>query len=112
MVKLRPFYGFAGDSNSCLVTPEPDIISAWCDSCWLCRRRNSDEMQKHAGSFDFILDEVAADHDISAYINLLRRDGNFTLVGAPSKPLAVSVSGAYVAAFAMYAIDQISSTFE
>jgi NADPH:quinone reductase-like Zn-dependent oxidoreductase len=52
--------------------------------------RNADEMQKHVGSFDFIFDAVAADHDISAYINLLRRDGNITLVGAPSKPLAVS----------------------
>src|SRR5258708_30128039 len=35
--------------------------------------RNADEMQKHAGSFDFILDAVSADHDINAYINLLRR---------------------------------------
>ncbi|HWI16088.1 MAG TPA: NAD(P)-dependent alcohol dehydrogenase, partial [Burkholderiales bacterium] len=52
--------------------------------------RNANEMQKHAGSFDFILDAVAADHDINAYINLLRRDGNITLVGAPEKPLAVS----------------------
>src|SRR5712691_4016787 len=55
--------------------------------------RNSDEMQKHAGSFDFILDAVAADHDINAYINLLRRDGNITLVGAPEKPLDVSAFG-------------------
>jgi uncharacterized zinc-type alcohol dehydrogenase-like protein len=52
--------------------------------------RNADEMNKHAGSFDFILDAVAADHDINAYMNLLRRDGNLTLVGAPEKPLAVS----------------------
>ena len=52
--------------------------------------RNTDEMAGHAGSFDFILDTVAADHDISAYISLLRRDGNITLVGAPEKPLAVS----------------------
>jgi uncharacterized zinc-type alcohol dehydrogenase-like protein len=51
--------------------------------------RNADEMAKHAGSFDFILDAVSADHDINAYINLLRRDGNLTLVGAPEKPLAV-----------------------
>ena len=43
--------------------------------------RNADEMQKHAGSFDFILDAISANHDISAYINLLRRDGNITLVG-------------------------------
>jgi alcohol dehydrogenase (NADP+) len=52
--------------------------------------RNSDEMQTHAASFDFILDTVSADHDINAYINLLARDGNLTLVGAPAKPLAVS----------------------
>jgi len=52
--------------------------------------RNANEMQKHAGSFDFILDTIAAEHDINAYINLLGRDGNLTLVGAPEKPLAVS----------------------
>jgi uncharacterized zinc-type alcohol dehydrogenase-like protein len=55
--------------------------------------RNANEMQKHAGSFDFILDAVAADHDINAYLNLLRRDGNITLVGAPEKPLAVAAFG-------------------
>ena len=51
--------------------------------------RNTGEMQKHAGSFDFILDTVSADHDINAYINLLRIDGNITVVGAPEKPLGV-----------------------
>jgi uncharacterized zinc-type alcohol dehydrogenase-like protein len=55
--------------------------------------RDADEMQKHAGSFDFILDAVSADHDINAYIQLLRRDGNLTLVGAPAKPLAVAGFG-------------------
>ena len=55
--------------------------------------RNADEMAKHIGSFDFILDAVAAQHDIDAYINLLRRDGNLTMVGAPEKPLPVSVFG-------------------
>jgi uncharacterized zinc-type alcohol dehydrogenase-like protein len=54
---------------------------------------NADEMKKHAGSFDFILDAVSADHDINAYIELLRRDGNLTLVGAPEKPLAVAAFG-------------------
>ena len=43
--------------------------------------RNADEMKKHAYSFDFILDTVSADHDINAYLNLLGRDGNLTLVG-------------------------------
>jgi uncharacterized zinc-type alcohol dehydrogenase-like protein len=52
--------------------------------------RNTDEMQKHAGSFDFILDAVSANHDINTYLNLLGRDGNLTLVGAPEKPFAVS----------------------
>src|SRR5208283_4735838 len=33
--------------------------------------KNADEMQKHAGSFDFILDAVSAEHDINAYIQLL-----------------------------------------
>jgi alcohol dehydrogenase (NADP+) len=58
--------------------------------------RDSGEMQKHTGSFDFILDTVSANHDIAAYINLLRRDGNITLVGAPAKPLDVSALGLIV----------------
>src|SRR5580704_941355 len=55
--------------------------------------KDANEMAKHAGSFDFILDAVAAEHDINAYINLLARDGNLTMVGAPEKPLPVSVFG-------------------
>jgi uncharacterized zinc-type alcohol dehydrogenase-like protein len=55
--------------------------------------RNAEEMQKHTWSFDFILDTVSASHDINAYINLLRRDGNLTLVGASEKPLAVAGFG-------------------
>jgi uncharacterized zinc-type alcohol dehydrogenase-like protein len=48
--------------------------------------RHANEMNKHTGSFDFILDTVAAVHDLDAYLNLLRTDGNLTLVGAPEKP--------------------------
>jgi uncharacterized zinc-type alcohol dehydrogenase-like protein len=55
--------------------------------------QDAQEMQKHAGSFDFILDTVSADHDINAYINLLARDGNMTLVGVPEKPLNLSPFG-------------------
>ena len=54
---------------------------------------NANEMQKHTGSFDFILDAVSANHDINAYLMMLRRDGNITLVGAPEKPLSVSAFG-------------------
>jgi alcohol dehydrogenase (NADP+) len=52
--------------------------------------RNTDEMNKHANSFHFILDAVSAEHDINSYLRLLRRDGNMTLVGAPDKPHAVA----------------------
>ena len=52
--------------------------------------RNADEMNKHAGSFDFILDAVAATHDINTYITMLKVDGNLTIVGAPEKPHAIS----------------------
>src|SRR5688572_22616659 len=55
--------------------------------------RNTNEMQKHIRSFDFILDAVSADHDINAYIALLAVDGNLTLVGAPEKPLGVTAFG-------------------
>jgi len=52
--------------------------------------RDAGEMAKHAGTFDFILDAVSAEHDINAYLQLLATDGNLTLVGAPEKPLPVS----------------------
>jgi len=52
--------------------------------------RNADEMGAHAGTFDFILDTVSAQHDINAYLNLLTVGGNLTLVGAPNEPLPVA----------------------
>jgi uncharacterized zinc-type alcohol dehydrogenase-like protein len=52
--------------------------------------RDAGQMRKHANSFDFILDTVSAGHDVNAYLNLLARDGNLTLVGAPAEPLGVS----------------------
>jgi uncharacterized zinc-type alcohol dehydrogenase-like protein len=58
--------------------------------------RDANAMQKHAGSFDFILDAVSADHDIQAYLNLLGHDGNLTLVGAPAKPLSIAAFGLIV----------------
>ncbi|HTV33230.1 MAG TPA: NAD(P)-dependent alcohol dehydrogenase [Methylocella sp.] len=51
--------------------------------------KNPQEMAAHAGSFDFILDTVAGDHEISRYLDLLKRDGTLVQVGAPEKPLAV-----------------------
>src|ERR1700719_3509873 len=52
--------------------------------------KNEAEMQKHAGSFDFILDAVSAEHDVNAYLNLVKRNGTLTLIGAPEKPLPVA----------------------
>lgn len=51
---------------------------------------DASQMKKHTSSFDFILDSISAEHDINMYLQLLRRDGNITLVGAPPKPLAVA----------------------
>ncbi len=52
--------------------------------------KDAAQMAAHAGSFDFILDTVSAAHDLNAYLNLLRRDGNLVLVGAPENPLPVA----------------------
>lgn len=49
------------------------------------------EMDKHLATFDFILDCVSAQHDINAYLNLLKTDGTLVQVGAPEKPLDVAV---------------------
>jgi alcohol dehydrogenase (NADP+) len=48
--------------------------------------RNADEMAAHVGSFDFILDTVAASHDLDAYTALLKRDGTLCLLGVPEHP--------------------------
>ncbi len=48
--------------------------------------RDAAQMKKHAGSLDFILDTVAASHDLDALLSLLKRDGALVLVGAPEKP--------------------------
>ncbi|HET6374035.1 MAG TPA: NAD(P)-dependent alcohol dehydrogenase [Candidatus Polarisedimenticolia bacterium] len=48
-------------------------------------------MQKHAASFDFILDAVSARHNLNAYLELLKRDGTMTLLGAPEKPAELGV---------------------
>ncbi|HVM93808.1 MAG TPA: NAD(P)-dependent alcohol dehydrogenase [Terriglobales bacterium] len=53
--------------------------------------KNADEMQKHAGSFDFILDTVSAEHNVGAYLDLLKLDGTLTMVGASPTPLPVAV---------------------
>ena len=48
--------------------------------------RDPEEMKKHVASFDFILDTVAASHDLDAFTTLLKRDGTLCLVGVPEHP--------------------------
>ena len=48
--------------------------------------KNPDEVSRHADSFDFILDTVAASHDLDPLIASLKRDGTLCLVGAPDHP--------------------------
>ena len=55
--------------------------------------KDMDQMGKHAGSFDIILDTVSADHDMNALLALLRLDGTLALVGVPPTPMAIGAFG-------------------
>jgi uncharacterized zinc-type alcohol dehydrogenase-like protein len=87
-LKLAKAFG----ANVALFTTSPhktaDAVRLGADDVILST--DSAAMQKHAGSFDFILDTVSGDHDLNAYLHLLKLNGAMTLVGAPSKPLAVA----------------------
>jgi len=50
---------------------------------------DADAMSKRDSTLDFVLDTVAADHDVNAYLDLLKVGGTLVLVGAPEKPLPV-----------------------
>lgn len=46
-------------------------------------------MKAQAGSFDFILDTVSANHDVNPLLALLKRDGHLVLVGVPTEPMSL-----------------------
>ncbi|WP_256010367.1 NAD(P)-dependent alcohol dehydrogenase [Desertivirga xinjiangensis] len=52
--------------------------------------KDEEQMSRYAGKLHFVLDAVSAQHDINAYLNLLRVDGSLALVGAPELPLPVA----------------------
>ncbi|HEY0677813.1 MAG TPA: NAD(P)-dependent alcohol dehydrogenase [Chitinophagaceae bacterium] len=52
--------------------------------------KDEEQMQRYAGKLHFVIDAVSAQHDINAYLNLLRVDGSLALVGAPEHPLPVA----------------------
>ncbi|MFL9925843.1 NAD(P)-dependent alcohol dehydrogenase [Herbaspirillum lusitanum] len=45
--------------------------------------KDAAQMAQHANSFDFILNTVAAQHNLDAFMVLLKREGTMTLVGIP-----------------------------
>jgi uncharacterized zinc-type alcohol dehydrogenase-like protein len=53
--------------------------------------KSAEDLKKHLNSFHFILDTVAAKHDINPFLTLLRRDATLTQVGVPAEPLDVQV---------------------
>ena len=87
-VKFAKAFG----ANVVLFTTSPnktaDALRLGADE--VVNSKNPAEFQKHANTFNFILDTVSADHDLNQYLNLLKLDGTMTLVGAPSKPAPVS----------------------
>lgn len=48
--------------------------------------KNAEEMKKHLNKFDFIINTVAAAHNLDPFLELLKRDGVMCLVGAPPTP--------------------------
>jgi len=52
----------------------------------VCVSTDAAQMAARAGQFHFILNTVAASHDLDPFLNLLKRDGTMTLVGAPEHP--------------------------
>lgn len=53
--------------------------------------KDATDMAAHAGSFDFILSTISAPYDVNAYLALLKRDGQMTVVGAPEAPSPLSL---------------------
>ncbi|HKP31926.1 MAG TPA: NAD(P)-dependent alcohol dehydrogenase [Chitinophagaceae bacterium] len=51
--------------------------------------KDESQMAKYGGRLHFVLDAVSAQHDINAYLKLLKVDGSLVLVGAPEFPLPV-----------------------
>lgn len=58
--------------------------------------KDEDAMAAHVGTFDFILNTVAASHSLDPFLMLLKRDGTMTLVGVPEEPHPSPSVGALV----------------
>lgn len=84
-------FAHAMGAETIMITTSPDKAKdakrLGADSVLLST--NSDEMQAHKGSFDFILNTVPVKHDINPYLGLLKRDSTLCMVGAiePLEPM-------------------------
>jgi uncharacterized zinc-type alcohol dehydrogenase-like protein len=67
---------------------EADALRLGADEVVLSK--DPDAMAKQKGSFDFILDCVSAEHDMNAYMNMLKLDGTLCSVGLPEKPISLA----------------------
>lgn len=76
--------------------------------------KDENQMAAYRGRLQFILDAVSAEHDVNAYLALLRVDGSLALVGAPEHPLPISAFSVIVGrkSFAGSAIGGIAETQE
>jgi alcohol dehydrogenase (NADP+) len=81
-------FAHAFGAHTVLFTTSPDKIAdgkrLGADEVVISK--DADAMKKHAGSFDFILNTVAASHNLDAYTELLKRDSTMVLVGVPAHP--------------------------
>ena len=76
--------------------------------------KDPEQMAAYRGKLHFIMDAVSAEHDVNAYLALLRVDGSLVLVGAPEYPLPVAAFSVIVGrkSFAGSAIGGIAETQE
>jgi len=76
--------------------------------------KDPEQMKKFTGQLHFILDAVSAQHDVNAYLSLLRVDGSLALVGAPEQPLPIAAFSLIIGrkSFAGSAIGGIAETQE
>jgi len=51
--------------------------------------RDPENLAPLAGTYDFILDTVSANHDVNQYLDLLKVNGAMVVVGVPTEPLQV-----------------------
>jgi len=81
-------WSHAFGAKTVLFTTSPnktgDALRMGADEVVISKKAN--EMQLHAGSFDFIINTVAASHDLNPFLQLLKRDGTMCMIGVPDHP--------------------------